>query len=344
MIKLVIVGFGAMGRKTTEELLLNENIELVSIVDKNPEFKNKYSSDYITCNKDVPIKKSIEEVNWESVDLAIVMSASFITQIEPLLIELANRKVNILTIAEEMSYPEVANEKISRKIDEIAKKNNITILGTGVNPGFVLDYLIITLSNVCLEIEEIEARRVNDLSEFGETVFRSQGIGLTKSQFQAGVKDGSVVGHVGFKQSIHLIGKALNWELIDFKEEKSPILAEKTVETKEFKFKKNIVVGCNHRAYATFTGNKKIILEHPQQICVDGYPETKDEIIFKGTPDLNLKIEPEIQGGIATVAMTINMIPLIIEAKSGLITLLELPKIPAMFNKNIIKKLHKEEV
>src|SRR5699024_10583328 len=117
MIKLVIVGFGAMGRKTTEELLLNENIELVSIVDKNPEFKNKYSSDYITCNKDVPIKKSIEEVNWESVDLAIVMSASFITQIEPLLIELANRKVNILTIAEEMSYPEVANEKISRKID-----------------------------------------------------------------------------------------------------------------------------------------------------------------------------------------------------------------------------------
>jgi len=333
MIKVVIIGFGVMGKKTTEELALNQNIEILAVVDKKKELKNTYTNDYLESNLEIPIKNSIEDVEWENVDIAIIMSDSFISKIEPLLIKLANKRINILTIAEEMAYPEISNKDITNKVDSIAKKNNISILGTGINPGFIFDYLIIILSNVCLEVNEIVACRINDLSEFGDTVLNSQGIGLSENEFQKGVKDGKVVGHVGFKQSIHLISNAFNWELIDFKEQIEPILASKDICAGKFSFRKNTVIGCNHQAYATFKNNKKIVLEHPQQICVEDNPVTKDEIIFKGVPDIKLKIEPEIPGGIGTVAMIINMIPLILEAKPGLITLLDLPRTPAIFNK-----------
>src|SRR5699024_368558 len=154
MIKVVIIGFGVMGKKTTEELALNQNIEILAVVDKKKELKNTYTNDYLESNLEIPIKNSIEDVEWENVDIAIIMSDSFISKIEPLLIKLANKRINILTIAEEMAYPEIINKDITNKVDSIAKKNNISILGTGINPGFIFDYLIIILSNVCLEVNE----------------------------------------------------------------------------------------------------------------------------------------------------------------------------------------------
>ena len=53
------------------------------------------------------------------------------------------------------------------------------MLGTGINPGFVLDALPILLSSVGLRVDRIEASRVNDLSPFGPTVMHSQCVGTT---------------------------------------------------------------------------------------------------------------------------------------------------------------------
>lgn len=85
----------------------------------------------------------------------------------------------MITIAEEMAYPFYSHPEESEIINSIALKNGVSILGTGINPGFVLDLLIVTLSGACLDVDRIEARRVNDLSPFGKTVMETQGVGTT---------------------------------------------------------------------------------------------------------------------------------------------------------------------
>lgn len=332
MTNIVVVGFGAMGTKTIEELNKKETVHVKAVIDTNPMYKGKFTNDYIKDNKQIPIYNSLEDIEWKDVELAIVTSASFLIQIEPLLVELANKEVNILTIAEEMSYPEATNKEIADKLNKLALNKNITILGTGINPGFILDLFIIVLSNTCLNINEIKATRVNDLSEFGTTVLKSQGVGLSVKEFEEDVRSKKVVGHVGFAQSIHLIAKAFKWELIRLKEEKEPIITNEKVTVQGEIIDKGNVIGCNHKAVAHFKNNKVITFEHPQQVCANNYPETKDEVEIQGVPNIKVKIEPEIPGGIGTVAMIINMIPLIIESQAGLINILDLPRLPSIFN------------
>jgi len=113
------------------------------------------------------------------------------------------------TIAEELADPEAQSPELAAEIDALAKQNGISVLGTGVNPGFVLDLLIVTLTAGCHSVERIEASRINDLSPYGHTVMKSQGVGTTPEAFRAGLADGTIVGHVGFPESIHLISEAL---------------------------------------------------------------------------------------------------------------------------------------
>ena len=106
----------------------------------------------------------------------------------------------------------------------MAKKYGVTVLGTGINPGFVLDQLILNLTGACLNVKKITARRINDLSPFGKTVMETQGVGTTPEQFKAGLKNGTIVGHIGFRQSIKMIADYLGWQLDGSKEERSHYL------------------------------------------------------------------------------------------------------------------------
>lgn len=90
----------------------------------------------------------------------------------------------------------------------------------------MLDLLVITLTGVCSDIQSITAKRVNNLSPYGPSVLRSQGVGLTPQTFQKGPKDGTVVGHCGFPQSIHLIAGALGWEIERTEETREPIVSQ----------------------------------------------------------------------------------------------------------------------
>lgn len=181
-------------------------------------------------------------------------------------------------------------------------------------------------------MKSIKAKRVNDLSSFGSTVLKAQGIGLEVEQFEAGLKNGSIMGHVGFFQSIALISETFGWEIDDVVEEKYPIIARNKREHANFTVNKGMVAGFDHSVKAKSNGKTVIELNHPQQVFpeTEGF-QTKDEIIINGTPNIHLKISPEIHGGIGTIAMPVNMLPLVMEAKKGLITMRELPKLPSLF-------------
>lgn len=331
-VKVVLWGLGAMGGGIGQTLLAREGVQIVGAIDHNPSRVGKKLEEALGVDKatDVTVVANEDEVlRPGAADLAFIATASFTREVYPQIRKAVECGLNVITIAEEMAYPAAAEPELARELDELAKRHGVTILGTGINPGFVLDTLIVALTGVCLKIDSIRAVRVNDLSPFGPTVMRTQGVGTTPEAFEQGIADGTIVGHVGFPESMNLIAKALGWELDEIIETKEPIVSKVYRETQHVAVEPGMVAGCKHIAYGKKGGKTLITLEHPQQVKPElEQVETGDYVYIEGTPGINLAIQPEIPGGIGTIAMAVNMVPQVLQAQPGLTTMNDLP-IPA---------------
>ena len=80
----------------------------------------------------------------------------------------------VFTSAEEMAYPQAQEPELAAKLDEIARRNGVTVLGTGINPGLIMDLLVILWTGACESVDHIVSRRVNSLSPFGPAVMEEQ--------------------------------------------------------------------------------------------------------------------------------------------------------------------------
>jgi 4-hydroxy-tetrahydrodipicolinate reductase len=249
---------------------------------------------------------------------------------------------NVISIAEEMAWPAASAPAIAEQLHALALAEQVSVLGTGVNPGFVLDTLVLALSGVCAEIESISATRVNDLSPYGPTVLHSQGVGLSAEAFRQGLNDGIVVGHIGFVQSLHMIAHTLGWDLERIDETREPIIAQQRRETPFAIVEPGQVAGCLHTAVAYRQGRRVIELVHPQQVRPElAGVETGDSIEIRGTPDIRLAGSPEIPGGEGTIALAVNMIGRVLNAPPGLHSMADLP-LPAAMLGDVRASLQRE--
>jgi len=334
-IGVLVWGLGNMGRGIAEMLLTKEGIEVVGAIEK------RIANDVdlgIYLNKEVRLNVMVgnnpEKMILETKpDICILAINSFVKGVMEEISILAKHKVCVITIAEEMAYPYDSEPDLSKELDRLAKKNEITILGTGVNPGFVLDTLILQLSLAVRHVEKIKAIRINDLSPFGKTVMEEQGVGLSEVEFNIGIENGSIYGHVGFLQSIPMIARAMGLEYDEIVQTREPIISKVYRETKDIIVKPGMVAGCRHIAIAKKDGKEIIILEHPQQIRPDLEEiETGDYIEIFGDPHLKMRIKPEVPGGIGTIAAAVNAIPQVLNASPGLVTMVDLPVVHAIMD------------
>ncbi|MEW9121292.1 MAG: 2,4-diaminopentanoate dehydrogenase [Thermotaleaceae bacterium] len=330
-IKVIIWGFGAMGSGMAEMLLKKEGVEIVGICDRNPERVGKDMYQVLGIErgerKSILIEASPEEVISEGIaDVILIATDSFTRKTFDKIKFSVENKINVISTAEEMAYPQAQEPELAKEMDRIAKENGVSILGTGINPGFVLDLLILALTGTCESVEHIKAARINDLAPFGRAVMEEQGVGLTVDAFEEGVKNEKVAGHVGFPESIHMIGDGIGWKVEKIKETREPIVSNVYRKSKYAEVEPQNVAGCRQCGYGYVDGRVKIEMEHPQQILpeLEGV-DTGDYIWIQGTPNINMQIKPEIPGGIGTIAMCINMIPHVINASPGLKTMLDLP-------------------
>jgi 4-hydroxy-tetrahydrodipicolinate reductase len=259
-------------------------------------------------------------------DVVLLSTGSFTRDVQPEIAQAIEAGLSVVTIAEEMAYPWAREPHLAAKIDAAARKKGVTVLGTGVNPGFILDLLIIALTGACLEVKKIRAARINDLSPFGPMVMKTQGVGTTPDEFRRGLESGAIVGHIGFPESMQMIAKSIGWELDRIEQEREPIISKTHRETPHVKVEPGMVAGCRHIGRGFIDGREVITLEHPQQIHpgLEGV-ETGDYIWVEGRPDLNFANKPEIPGGQGTIAVAVNMIPLVVAAEPGLVTMADLP-------------------
>jgi 4-hydroxy-tetrahydrodipicolinate reductase len=327
-LQVVVLGAGRMGTGIIELVRQRRGLALAGVYGRRPRPLATDAGDAIGLE----IGNDLADLlNRTKPRIAIQATCSRAEEAMDEIRLLLTSGVNVISIAEEMAYPACRSPRLAEDIHELAVTHGVTALGTGINPGFVLDLLVITLTGVCQRIESIRAKRINDLSPYGPTVLKSQGVGLTPDAFANGVADGTVVGHVGFPESIAMIARALGWEIDRVEETREPIVSHVRRTTPVVTVESGRTAGCRHTAVAYTGDNPVITLIHPQQIRPDlENVKTGDYIDINGEPDVHISGSPEIPGGIATCALAVNMIPHVINAAPGLTTMAELPA-PAAF-------------
>lgn len=327
MIKVAVRGAGMMGQGLLGFILDRPNdVELVGVIDEDPAKDGKTVGELLGRDCDVSVTTDAEAVLARRPDVVCICTQSNLHEITAQVEPSVRAGANVLCIAETLSFPWASDPAWAEHFDALAKEHGVSILGTGINPGFILDALIVMWTSVCLRVDRIEARRVNDLSPFGPTVMASQGVGTTVEEFERGVADGTIVGHIGFQESIHLIGRALGWNIDEIVETREPIVSTVARETPHVRVAPGDVAGCRHIGRGYSAGELKIELVHPQQIHphLEGV-DTGDYIRVIGDPEIHMANAPEVPGGKGTYASTGNYIPLIGDAAPGLLTVVDLP-------------------
>jgi len=190
----------------------------------------------------------------------------------------------------------------------------------------MMDLVVITLSGVMTEVKGFEIARINSLSPFGKTVMEEQGVGLTVDEFRRKQVLGEIAGHVGFKESTMMIADAIGLKIRHFEQGMEPIITAIDRVSTFGNAKAGNVCGVAMKAKVILDNDMTIDMNHPQQIEPEsGGIKTGDYIKIKGSPSINMTITPEVEGGLGTIAICVNMIPHVLNARPGLKTMIDLP-------------------
>ncbi len=190
--RVLVWGLGAMGSGIAKNVLRKKELQLVGAIERDPSKIDRDLGEVLGLERSgrrvySEPEKAILETRP---DIVLIATNSFVNEVMPKIELAAKNNVNVLTIAEEMAYPYGSNPEESKILENLACKYGISILGTGINPGFVLDFLIIAMTGACLKVDRIKASRINDLSPFGKTVMETQGVGTTPEEFKRGLEKG----------------------------------------------------------------------------------------------------------------------------------------------------------
>ena len=328
-VKVIIWGLGAMGGGIADMLLKKKGVDIVGVVDWEAKVGKSMYQFIKTPQGDRPdviIGTAEEVIKPGAADIVMVCTDSFTKNVFPKIKYIVEQGINVITSAEEMSYPKAQNPELAEEMDRLAKEHGVSILGTGINPGHIMDLLVLVWTGCMQDVEHITSRRVNSLSPFGPTVMAEQGIGMEVSDFLAKKASGEMAGHVGFAESVGMMAEGLGISIDSFTQDMDPIVTDVDRKSPYGFAAAGQVAGVSMTASASINGKEIIYMDHPQQIEPEQVGvQTGDYVIIKGTPDVNMVNSPEIEGGKGTIAMCANMIPQVINAEPGLHTMLTLP-------------------
>lgn len=339
-VKVVLYGVGAVGSLIAKHLLQKKGIEIVGAIDVAKEKVGRDLGEVLGISKHVGV---IISSNTKAVlsktkpNIVVHTTSSYLKDVFPQLAEIVKEAVNVVSTCEELSYPYLSEPKLAEKLDALAKKHQATVLGTGINPGFLMDTLVITLTAVCQKIEKIKAVRIMNAATRRVPFQKKIGASLTTEEFHKAIEKKVITGHVGLEQSISMIAAALVWRLERIKVDLvEPVIAKKPVRSEAIEVKAGYAAGLRQVARGYKKGKEVITLEFQAYI---GAEEEYDSISIEGVPNVNQKITPCVHGDIGTVAMVVNAIPKVINASPGLVTMKDLP-VPSAATENMCNFLH----
>ena len=327
--RVLQVGLGAIGVKIAQAILERSNLELVGVVDINPDFKGKTVEQVLSLESKTKtpifgdLRKAFKKIGEDNADVALVATSSSLERVAPTIKECIAHGLHVVSICEELSFPYGKYPQLAGEIHKLARKAKRTVVGTGINPGYLMDTLPILLSAPVQNVEAIEVTRVINSTKRRDSFQIKIGTGMTVEEFRSAINSGIITGHVGLAQSIQMIDDALNLGLDSIEEiPPEPVVASGKTVTPVATVNPGEVLGL--KSVGVGRKGERVVVILNFLAYADASPEY-DEVRIRGRQDLTMRIEGGVHGDMGTVAMAINMIPLAVKARPGLMTMKDLP-------------------
>ena len=184
-IKAVQYGVGKMSVYTMR-YMLEKGIEIVGAIDVNPAVIGKDIGEIL--GKDTlgvvvtDAKQARETIENTKPDVCIVTTRSLFSEVEEPFMLCAELGINAISTCEEAFYPQNSNPTLTKKIDELAKKNNCTITGTGYQDIY-WGQLISSIAGSTQTIKKIKGSSSYNVEDYGIALAEAHGAGLTLEEF-----------------------------------------------------------------------------------------------------------------------------------------------------------------
>jgi hypothetical protein len=325
MIELIQIGLGPLGQKVVRFAVERGCFNIVAAIDPDPAKAGKDLGELCGIGKlDVKVSGSLKEAKQaRNARVAVVTTVSSLAKFEPQAAELAESGFHIVSTCEELAFPWRTQPQLAARLDSLFKKNNVACVGTGVNPGFLMEYLPSVLSGICQKVDSIHVWRVQDASIRRVPFQQKIGAGLNMDEFDSKRKAGTLR-HVGLPESVDFIAAKMGWKLDRTQETLEPIIAESDISTGYKPIKKGMARGVYQVGSGLIGSREAIRLEFRAAV---GEPKSYDRILINGEPQVDSTIAGGINGDIATCAITLNAVRSVLAASPGLKTMCDLPTV-----------------
>jgi hypothetical protein len=254
-------------------------------------------------------------------DVAVLCTSSSLKTIKPQVLGLIQRGMHVVTTCEELAFPVPDQAAAWRDVDKAAAAKKVSVLATGVNPGYAMDALALMLTAPCAEVTRVSVTRVVDARTRRLPLQRKVGAGLNLNQFRRAMTEGTVR-HVGLPQSVHMIASGLGWKLDRVDETLEPAIAPRDLDTEYLRIPAGMAAGIKQSARGYRNGELAITLDLQMYV---GAEQPRDHILIDGVPPIDMTIAGGVAGDSATAAITVNCIPKVMAARPGLLTMHDLP-------------------
>jgi 4-hydroxy-tetrahydrodipicolinate reductase len=238
-------------------------------------------------------------------------------QLEPIV----RRGISVVSSCEELLFPALCEPELAAKLDRVCKKAGARVVGTGVNPGFVMDLLPVFLTGVSREVRAIHVQRVVNASTRRVPLQKKIGSGLSPVEFRRRFKQGKA-GHAGLKESLALLAHCLGWTAKNIVETGDAVVSDHRIRTQFLEVKKGQTCGLHQYAQATVNGKVRLTLD--LKMYLDA-PNPHDAVQVEGDPPLDVVINGGVAGDQATVAALVNTAYRLLNAPAGLLLMTDLP-------------------
>lgn len=329
-IKVAVYGLGPIGMLIAKNVIKREELQLVAAFEVDPFKIGKDLGEFLGLGEKLNLTISSEADATEilkknEVDVVLHSTSSYLDKIYPQVEKCIEAGTDLISTSETLVNPWYRYPQLASKIDRIAKEQNVSVLGAGINPGFIFDTLPILMTLVCAEVNSIKIVRSLDAAKRRFSFQKKYGLALSIEEFKQKMNNGEITAHVGYAESIDLVASALGVKLTKIVEKQEPIVAKENVRTQYFDIAPGRVSGIYGYGIG-YNGEKEFVRV---ELFAEVGREEFEEITIEGIPPIKWK-SSGTAGDTATAAIVVNLIPRVLEAQAGLLRITDLP-IPSAF-------------
>lgn len=323
-IRVVQFGLGPIGGSIARLMRRKAGLEIVGGIDRDPAKAGRDLGELIKAPDapwGIPVWPGAAAALDGRVDLVIHSTSSYLERVRDELLACVAAGCCVVSTCEELAYPLRKHPELSAELDRAAKEEGVALVGTGVNPGFVMDKLLLVASAACQRVEFARATRIVNASKRRLPLQKKIGAGMTPQEFRNQV-DAGAIKHHGLPESIAMVADGLGFQLDDITETIEPVIARETVRTEYLEVSAGQVAGVHQIARGISAGREKVFMELQMYV---GAEQPADTVELRGEPNLTMTIPGGTHGDLATAAIAVNAVPAILAAPAGLRTMRDLP-------------------